>query len=139
MSMVEFMNQLLRKFQDPYGILIWGYTPVGDKKRILVTNEGKLLFEGEILPPRAGDHIFKPEIPVTDVKITEVEVNAFLVSVRPKDGDIKANFGRTITVDEYSIIPKDTVKIVCRYTDKVYLQALAGQSAVVRVEGLKVS
>jgi len=133
------LAELLNKFQKPYGIVIWGETASGDKKRVLVSDDGKLLIEGEISPTRATDHVFIPEVTVTDSAVEEVTVDSFLVSIRPQDGDIKANFDRPITSSEYTIIPKDTVKIIGRYTSKIYLQALPGQTAKVRVEGLKVT
>jgi len=85
----------------------------------------------------APDHTFIPEVEVTDTASVEVPVDSFVISVRPKGGDVKANFDRPITLSEYTIIPKDTVKLVGRMTKKLYLQALAGQTAKVRVEGLK--
>lgn len=85
----------------------------------------------------APDHFFNPEVEVTDAAPVELPVNSFVVSIRPKDGDIKANFDRQITAGEYTIVPRDTVKIVGRMTGKLYLQALAGQTAKVRVEGLR--
>lgn len=85
----------------------------------------------------APDHVFKPEITVTDSEPVEVEVNSFVVSIRPKEGDVKVNFDRPITTDEYTVIPKDVIKVVGRRTGKLYLQALAGQTSKVRIEGLR--
>jgi len=38
----QILQDIYRKYQDPYGILVWGYTATGDKKRVLVDDDGRL-------------------------------------------------------------------------------------------------
>jgi hypothetical protein len=86
----------------------------------------------------APNHLFKPEIDVTDVGV-EVPTSGFLILIKvPPDGrPVKANFDRPITADEYTVVYPGVVKVVGRMTDVLYLKAPQGYSSKATVEVLR--
>lgn len=69
------------------------------------------------------DHRFFPEVDV-GTTMTEIPVDGLVVSLVAKNSDIKVNFDRPITADEYLIIPQDTYITIRRKVQKIYAQSL---------------
>lgn len=86
----------------------------------------------------APNHLFKPELTVTDVE-QPVIVNGFLTAIKARDAPVKANFDRHVSVDDYTTVWTDTIKMIARITETVYLQAPAGQVSKVTLEALKLA
>jgi len=94
--------------------------------------------EGIKVFPTFTDHVFKPEVDVSNTDITEIPVGAFIVKLTAKNADIKINLDRPISPDEYVIIPQDTGKTIMRLTSKIYAQSLAPGGKLI-IEGLKLA
>jgi len=90
-----------------------------------------------ISPTIFDDHVFKPEVNVSNTEQTEIPVGAFVIKLTAKNADIKINLDRPITPEEYIIIPQNTGKTVARLTSKIYAQSLASGGKLV-IEGLKI-
>lgn len=117
MSSVEILNFLKKNI----GIII---------KRLEET--------GVLTVPTALDHVFYPEVEVSDIGVT-LPVNGFLVSigVYPNYAPVKVNFDRPVTDFEYTVIFPGIVKVVGRLTGNLYLKAPLGHISKVRVEALR--
>lgn len=84
------------------------------------------------------DHKFIPEVDVVDTTQTVIDINGIVIAiaVTPDSGPVKVNFDRAITPTEYTIVNPASVKVYNRLTKKIYLQALQGYTAKVRIEAL---
>ena len=84
------------------------------------------------------DHLFKPQIAVTDAG-SVLPVNAFIhrISVAPDSAPVKFNLDRPVTDEEYSVVYPGVVKVISRLADKLYLKAPLGQTSLVTVECLR--
>lgn len=93
---------------------------------------------GVIAIPTAKDHLFVPEIEVTDIGAS-IDVNGFLhyIKVHPESSPVKFNLDRPVTNTEYSVVHPGVVKVVSRISNKVYLKAPAGQKSKVTLEVLR--
>jgi len=98
----------------------------------------KRLEETGVLANVFRDHVFKPEIQVTD-EGRVLPVNAFVhrISVNPAYAPVKFNLDREVTDTEYSVVYPGVVKVIARMAEKIYLKAPQGQTSLVTVECLK--
>lgn len=71
----------------------------------------------------ATNHVLIPSISVPTTQIM-ISVNTFILLLTAKNSDIKVNFNRQITEDEYVIIPQDTYLEVNENISTIYAQSL---------------
>ncbi len=97
----------------------------------------KLEEEGVLTVFSTKDHLFIPELTVTDTPIS-LDLNAKLCKIKVL-GNIPVyyNIDRPITNEEYSIVEPGVYAIIPRISKKLYLKAPIGTTSRVRVEVLK--
>jgi len=47
-ELLTYVNRLLRKYQEPFGIAIWGFTAEREAKEVKVDEEGRLVVSGDV-------------------------------------------------------------------------------------------
>jgi len=86
----------------------------------------------------ARDHVFRPEVEVTDEGV-ELPIEGFVYSIKvnPNYAPVKLNLDRPVTSTEYSVVYPGVIKVISRFASTIYLQAPMGQVSRVTVEALR--
>ena len=137
-DIIYWLKKLVGKYEQAMGIRIYGLDSSQQPVPVRVDDVGRLIVVvQQSAPDYFKDHLFNPEVEVTDT-MKAIDVNAHVISVASKEGDIKVNFGRPVTATEYYLLSKGLGLLVARYTDKIYAQARAGQTGKLRITALKI-